>query len=370
MTAIELADGCVERCRACAHRTLSAQESSTRKENWLRDALAPWRDRLAPIATVSKRDRWGYRSKLCLTTAWDGSGWRFGMIAQGDLIAIPRCPIHSQGARMAVQLLAAALPPGPIFPLSFYAQAGAQATLIIKSALVPSTDWLDDTLSRSLSAAGIEGLWLHLYPSAGRKVFTKNGWHLLYGQPRSVDASGLVYGPTAFQQLLPTLYKRSVDEAEAFLAPAAGDLVIDLYCGLGATLVRWTDRGADVFGVELSGEAVTCARENAPNAQVLRGACRARIPQLNDWLNINPYGNRLLYVNPPRTGLESEVLHWIVADYCPIRIAYLSCSTGTLRRDLAILDHAGYQVEQITPYDFFPQTYHVETLALLRYPAF
>ena len=52
--------------------------------------------------------------------------------------------------------------------------------------------------------------------------------------------------------------------------------------------------------------------------------------------------------------------------YRPDRMAYLSCSAGTLRRDLDALVQTGYAVERITPYDFFPQTHHVETLALLR----
>jgi 23S rRNA (uracil1939-C5)-methyltransferase len=76
--------------------------------------------------------------------------------------------------------------------------------------------------------------------------------------------------------------------------------------------------------------------------------------------------SRLLYVNPPRTGLESEVLGWAVNEFRPERLAYLSCSAGTLSRDLSGLAGAGYAVEALHPYDFFPQTHHVETLALLR----
>ena len=49
----------------------------------------------------------------------------------------------------------------------------------------------------------------------------------------------------------------------------------------------------------------------------------------------------------------------------PARIAYLSCSAGTLARDLAMLESAGYAVVRIHPYDFFPLTHHVEALALL-----
>ncbi|MEZ5584571.1 MAG: hypothetical protein R3F37_19025 [Candidatus Competibacteraceae bacterium] len=73
-----------------------------------------------------------------------------------------------------------------------------------------------------------------------------------------------------------------------------------------------------------------------------------------------------MYVNPPRTGLEPEILDWTIQEYRPARMAYLSCSAGTLHRDLMGLTTAGYAVERIIPYDFFPQTYHVETLVLLR----
>ena len=61
-----------------------------------------------------------------------------------------------------------------------------------------------------------------------------------------------------------------------------------------------------MIGVELSGEAVECARLNAPDAVILRGKCAERIPQLRDWTPAT--GTRLLYVNPPRTGLEPAVL--------------------------------------------------------------
>jgi len=52
-----------------------------------------------------------------------------------------------------------------------------------------------------------------------------------------------------------------------------------------------------------------------------------------------------------------------------VRLAYLSCSAGTLARDLSVLEAAGYRVTGIEPYDFFPLTHHVETLARLDLPA-
>jgi tRNA/tmRNA/rRNA uracil-C5-methylase (TrmA/RlmC/RlmD family) len=176
-----------------------------------------------------------------------------------------------------------------------------------------------------------------------------------------------LYGPSAFQQLIPVLYQNALDTAEAFLSPTQYDCVVDLYCGIGVSLKRWSFQGARVLGVELAGEAVECARHNVPQALLLRGKCSERIPQLNEWIKqeTHPSHQRLLYVNPPRTGIEPQVIQWVIDEFRPRRIAYLSCSAGTLRRDLDRLVNGGYQVAQIRPYDFFPQTYHVEALVLL-----
>ncbi len=360
-----LRSGCNPRCRGCAHRALEAAASERQKMGWLQRQLHPWAEVIEPVRAVSGQARWGYRDRVSLSTAWGGPGWQYGLHARDELIPIPHCPIHSPRVRAAVRLLGAALPPGPRFPMAFHVQSGAQVTLVLKGASLPSTAWVTEALTDELAAAGVEGLWLNLFPSAGRRLFHKRGWHLLWGRERSRDARGLLYGPAAFQQLLPGLYHQALDEAAVFLAPAAGDAVVDLYCGNGSTLARWTAAGAAALGVEWSGDAVECASINAPAAAVLRGTCETRLPQVEAWLR-GRAGRRLLYVNPPRTGLEPQVLRWTTERLRPERMAYLSCSAGTLRRDLQALVESGFSVERIVPYDFFPQTYHVETLVLLR----
>ena len=115
--------------------------------------------------------------------------------------------------------------------------------------------------------------------------------------------------------------------------------------------------------MELNGDAIACARINAPAAISLRGLCRDRIPQIEE--QARNYAEVLLFVNPPRTGIEFEITDWIGQKLRPRRIAYLSCSAGTLRKDLDRLTAEGYLVEKIISYDFFPQTHHVETLVLL-----
>jgi tRNA/tmRNA/rRNA uracil-C5-methylase (TrmA/RlmC/RlmD family) len=140
--------------------------------------------------------------------------------------------------------------------------------------------------------------------------------------------------------------------------------VLDLYCGHGASLREWTAAGSAALGVELSGEAVELAASNAPAARVLRGTCAERLPQVLPWWR-EQSGERVVYVNPPRSGLEAPVAEALAEELRPARLAYLSCSAGTLARDLSRFESAGYRVAAIDPYDFFPFTHHVETLARL-----
>lgn len=254
--------------------------------------------------------------------------------------------------------------------MAYYYHSMGQLTLILKTKQFPDISWLTDDCTRRFREAGIEGLSLHLNPSAGRRLFEKFGWHQLFGEPFSYDAYGMKYGRTSFHQLIPELYHQSLDEAEHFLNPAEATPVVDLYCGMGNSLYRWIKRKADTIGIESGGEAVTCAKINAPPATVLQGTCERRIPQLELWrqnhLLNQPQSTFVVYTNPPRTGMEPLVSSWIADNLKPQRIAYLSCSAGTLKRDLDKLTTNGYQVHSIIPFDFFPQTYHVECLVLIE----
>ncbi len=362
-----LAPGCRPECPGCHHRHLSEAASLRQKQHWLSQRLAPWAESLNPIQSPRSERRWGYRAKVSLSCHWSETrGWQFGLWHRDSLIDIRHCPVHHPSVNATLALLAEVLPPGPEFPLAFYCQSGRQVTLVLKCAHPPRSDWVEDQLTRPLRAQGIDALWWNLHPSAGRRLFAKRGWRQLWGTHESTDGQGLAYGPAAFQQLLPELAQAALSRAHGFLHPRAGDRVVDLYCGLGRTLKAWTEAGAQALGIELGAEAVDLARRNAPRATSLRGGCAQRLPQLREYTAPAIPGEELLYTNPPRTGMEPEITQWIAREYRPRRMAYLSCSAGTLARDLSQLCEAGYRVREITPFDFFPQTHHVETLTLLE----
>jgi tRNA/tmRNA/rRNA uracil-C5-methylase (TrmA/RlmC/RlmD family) len=326
-------------------------------------ALAPWSGRLRPVESVAARERLAYRDRVALTARWDETqGWRFGLMRRDELIAIHDCPVHTPRVNALVRLLTERLPPFAQLQLAYLHVAGAQATLIVKTRTIDPR--VLDEVVQGVATTGIEGLWVHCHPAAGRRMFARSGWTLVWGRPRSRDPAGLAHGPAAFQQLLPGLHANALECAAQHLAPGAATSVLDLYCGIGASMRRWRAGGASVLGIELAGGAVECAADNAPGCGLLRGTCAQRLPQIRDWWRQQP-GTRQVYANPPRSGLEREVVTALVHDLRPAQVACLSCSAGTLARDLEALEAGGYDVLAIQPYDFFPLTHHVETLALL-----
>lgn len=358
-----LPDGCQPQCPACRHRQMAQTESLAQKMAFLQKALSPWRESITAVNHVPEEQTLGYRDKVTLATRYN-DGWTAGMMRRDELIPIPNCPIHSARVNQTLALLLPLLPPDHHFPMVFWVQSGGQLVLVLKGRPMPPMAWFTNDVAQQLKLLGIDGFWLHFHPSAGKRVFGKGGWHLVWGKPRSLSPDGLWYGPAAFQQLIAVLYRQSLDEAAGFLKPTSRSLVVDLYCGVGGSLKRWREAGATAVGVEVSGDAVELAPVNAPGAQVLRGSCHQRIPQLSSEAAPFDKSHRLLYANPPRTGLEPDVTRWIAEDYQPARIAYMSCSAGTLHRDLLLLEAGGYRVKQLIPFDFFPLTLHVECVAL------
>jgi len=139
---------------------------------------------------------------------------------------------------------------------------------------------------------------------------------------------------------------------------------LDLYCGIGGIALHLAQDAGQVLGVEVVAEAVRSAQRNAElnglgNCRFLAGDAAELIGDLQ-----LPPGS-VAVVNPPRKGCEPEVLLALAAH--PIeRLIYVSCDPESLARDLALLKRHGFRLRQAQPVDMFPQTLHVETVALLE----
>jgi 23S rRNA (uracil1939-C5)-methyltransferase len=136
--------------------------------------------------------------------------------------------------------------------------------------------------------------------------------------------------------------------------------VLDLYCGVGLFSAFLASRADHVTGVELSESACEDFAYNLQefeNVSLYIGAAEDVLPGLKEKFD-------LVIADPPRAGLQREALDALVK-LAPKHLIYVSCDPSTLARDLKRLIEQGYQLVQVTPFDMFPQTYHVETVVLM-----
>jgi len=143
-------------------------------------------------------------------------------------------------------------------------------------------------------------------------------------------------------------------------------LGLDLYSGVGLISFFISDLFEKVVGVEISKTSVKNARENVEinglkNIEILEGDVARCIDTM-------PMGN-IVIIDPSRNGIEREVINSIVKRYRekgkPKKIIYSSCNYETLIRDIKLFIDSNYRVEKITPFDMFPQTHHLELVAVL-----
>ena len=174
----------------------------------------------------------------------------------------------------------------------------------------------------------------------------------------------LCFGPADFIQVHAEVNLRMIDQAIALLAPVATDRVLDLYCGIGNFTLPLAKRTAHVTGIEGAKPALERARQNAAVA----GLDNTRFIEA-DLSGAGAEGAwtresfDLVLLDPPRTG-AAELLP-ALAGVGARRIVYVSCHPGTLARDAGLLVSAhGYRLEAAGVMDMFPQTSHVESMAL------
>ncbi len=170
--------------------------------------------------------------------------------------------------------------------------------------------------------------------------------------------------PESFFQTNSTQAGRMLDSIVELAGPGDGKLACDLYAGGGAISFFLAGRGYRVLGFESSPAAVSDGQHNAHLNDIERVALR--IVDLADtpgWASAESID--LITADPPRAGIHPKAMKGIVM-LSPPRIIMVSCNPATLARDLANLSEAGYTLKTVRPIDMFPQTHHVETVALLE----
>jgi len=154
--------------------------------------------------------------------------------------------------------------------------------------------------------------------------------------------------------------------AAEYAALEGWERVYDLYSGIGTIALTLAPRAGELWGIELLEQAVADAiagsrRNEITNAHFFAGDVRTALPEL-----VERAGRPdVVVVDPPRAGLSKKVVHRII-DSSPKRIVYISCNPTTLAPNAAELVDAGWTLRRVRPVDMFPQTHHIECVALLE----
>jgi 23S rRNA (uracil1939-C5)-methyltransferase len=177
----------------------------------------------------------------------------------------------------------------------------------------------------------------------------------------------------SFFQVNTPMAEKMVDHLLAALPVSKSDTLVDLYCGVGLFSAFFASRAGRVIGVESSESACEDFAINLDefeNVELYEGAAEDILPALvaqiaNSLAPPARAGVRYMIVDPPRAGLDPRVLDAVQA-LGPRVIAYVSCDPSTLARDAKRLIAGGYRLVQVTPFDLFPQTYHIESISIFE----
>ena len=157
------------------------------------------------------------------------------------------------------------------------------------------------------------------------------------------------------------LYQTAIE----FAALQKEDTVIDAYSGIGTIGLSLADKVKEVYGMELVPEAIEDAQFNAltnkiENAHYEVGKAETVMKKWQD-KGVKP---SVIVVDPPRKGLDARFIASAI-DMAPAKLVYISCNPATFARDAKLFAESGYEVKKVQPVDLFPQTHHVELVALL-----
>ena len=361
-------------CGGCPWISFSPAAQIRAKEALLKEALA----RTGGLADLSidpavpAPDPFGWRARARLNVDRTRKEIRLGFHREGTRVVHPirRCPVLVPALSGLIAPLADALnaDAGRFAGLTeVQLQAGDASPLPL---VALDMDWADPGgVKRLHQALGRMGTPAHVVARVrkGRK-------RIVFGEETVRYRIGdlvLQASDEAFTQSNQEMNVKLVEEVTRFIRGLRPEpeRVFDLYTGIGnfALPAARTLPESRVFGVEENPAAVRDARANA-DAAGMSGRVKFLEESAERGLELlGGAGGKpdLVILDPPRTGASREVVKRI-AGFGPPAILYVSCDPATLARDLRLLVSEGYRVERIAPFDFFPQTPHVETLTILR----
>ncbi|HSO98404.1 MAG TPA: 23S rRNA (uracil(1939)-C(5))-methyltransferase RlmD [Solirubrobacteraceae bacterium] len=333
---------------------------------------------LEPI--IPALEQWRYRNKLEYSFGTDAAGALVcGFHAPGrwhEIVPMGDCLLASEEGNRVRKLVVGWAREQGLTAYDRRSQQGLLRNLVVREGrrsgqiqvrLVTGPGKID---AESLVAAlpGVSGVLWTRSDSLGETTQTGET-ELLAGDDRIDEEIGPLrvrISPQAFFQTNTEMAEVLYGVAAEFAALQGYERLYDLYCGIGTIGLSLAPRAGELWGLELVESAVADAIANAranevDNAHFFAGDVRVALRELAERAGRPD----VLVVDPPRAGLSPKVVRRII-ETSPSRIVYVSCNPTTLAPNAAQLTEAGWMLRRVQPVDMFPQTPHIECVALLE----
>lgn len=393
-------------CGGCQWQMLAYEQQLRLKEEWIRSYLKPYlHEQVTWHPILPCLPPWNYRNKMELSFSCDSSGKRYlGLImagTRGHVFQMQECHLAQNWMLDAVHAATHWWTESGLSAYHARKNQGSLRTLILRGGersgdrlvMLTVSGRPEDALNQAQIRQFVSLLRQATEPSsteAKLSIFLRIQ-QVAKGRPTQFYEM-LLYGPDHIRE---TIYLESIEKQSeplhfrispsAFFQPNTRQaeklysraiqltqilpaaIVYDLYCGIGTLGICMAGQAKEVIGIEISREAVVDARENIKlnalsHVSIHAGDVGKVLQQLAEEKKISP---DVVMVDPPRTGLDARALQCLLDLKAP-RLTYLSCNPKTQAENLEVLIHqGGYRLTDVQPVDPFPQTVHVENIAIL-----
>jgi 23S rRNA (uracil1939-C5)-methyltransferase len=374
-----------EICGGCQLQHLSYEGQLKFKENVVRDAVK----RIGKLEGVlikpclGAEEPWYWRNKMQMPVGDFKSQTVAGCFAQGTHRIVPtaECLIQHQANNIVLAKTVAALNKLKISAYNEKTGTGVvrhimgrvgvktgevMVVLVSAGRELPEKKRLISLLKDTIP--NLTGIMQNINPARTNVILGKETV-VLWGKDKINDRLGefsFAISAASFFQVNTPQAEVLYEKAFQYAALTKNDVVLDAYCGTGTITLFLAKNASFAYGIEINAAAVKDAQDNAAhnkifNAEFFTGDAVAIMPQLLA-KGLRP---DVIVTDPPRAGCGEKVLAAFL-EMDPKRIVYISCNPASLARDLAYLAQSGYVAREIQPVDLFPQTYHVEAVALIE----
>lgn len=326
-------------------------------------------------------DEYAYRNKAQFPVAMENGRAVFGFYAPGShrVVKCDGCKIQNEKINRIAEAVLEYInengvsvydektKKGIIRHIYVRASADGDSVVTIIANSKNELPFKDRLIEKLATVGGVRGIVQNVNLRSDNVIMGKENI-LLFGEENiELFIGGLRFAvsPHSFFQVNLKQTEKLYAKALEYAKLSGSETVFDLYCGVGSISLYMARSAGSVCGVEIVEAAVENAKANArmngiENAAFYAGDCTEIVNRLvGDGKCAD-----VVVVDPPRKGCDAELLK-LVEMLSPKRLVYVSCNSSTLARDIDCLKKSGYSLEKITAVDMFPQTAHVECVALL-----